>query len=139
LDESGRVSDLVNSFFVRSSGSGLPLKVVLASRQYRIELMFTALGIFLGKLALPVILARAVVKRDDRELVPLPLLGAAAVQYLVFKQGADVHIFWPHPFATYFALGCGALAASVRDGTVWLAGRMRWASARTRERLVALA
>ncbi len=61
------------------------------------------------------------------------------VQYLVFKQGADVHIFWPHPFATYFALGCGALAASVRDGSVWLAGRTRWASARTRERLVALA
>ena len=139
LNESGRVSDLVSSFFVRSSGSGLPLKLVLASRRYRIELMFTALGIFLGKLAVPLILARAVAKRDDRELVPLPLLAAAMVQYLVFKQGADVHIFWPHPFATYFALGCGALAASVRDGSVWLAGRTRWASARTRERLVALA
>jgi hypothetical protein len=139
LDESGRVSDLLSSFFVRSAGVSVPLKLVLASRQYRIELMFTGLAIFLGKLALPVIFARALLRRDDRELAPLPLFGAALVQYVVFKQGADVHIFWPHPFAAYFALAVGALAASVRDGSAWLAARVQRLPAAARRRLVAAA
>jgi hypothetical protein len=137
LDESGRVSDLLSSFFVRSAGAGVPLKVVLASRQYRIELMFTGLGIFLGKVALPVMFARAFLRRDERELAPLPLFGAALVQYVVFKQGADVHIFWPHPFAAYFALAVGALAASVRDGWTWLAAHVRRLPDASRPRWVA--
>jgi hypothetical protein len=37
----------------------------------------------------------------------------ATFQYVVFKQGADIHVFWPHYFAAYFALGMGALAASI--------------------------
>ena len=70
---------------------------------------------------------------------PLPLLAAATVQYLVFKQGADVHIFWPHPFATYFALGCGALAASYATAASGSRAGMGSHPLRTRERLVALA
>jgi dolichyl-phosphate-mannose-protein mannosyltransferase len=125
LDESGRLGDLVSSYALRSGGSSIPLEVVLAARSYRIELMFSGLAIFLGKLAVPVILGRAVVKRSDLELLPLPLLLTALVQYLVFKQGADVHIFWPHPFATYFGLAAGALAASVKETVAWAARRSR--------------
>jgi len=33
----------------------------------------------------------------------------------VFKQGADVHIFWPHYFALYFALACAAVAQTALD------------------------
>jgi hypothetical protein len=124
LDESGRIADLLGSFFVRSGGSGLPWKAVLASRQYRIGLMFSGLAIFLGKLALPVIVARAVLLRQDLELVALPFLGAAAVQYLGFKQGADVHIFWPHMFANYFALAMGGLAAAVADAAAFIGRRL---------------
>jgi hypothetical protein len=125
INESGRLSDLFAIFFSRSSGSGTPLDVVLTSRRYRIELMFSTLAIRIGKLALPVILARAAVKRSDLELLPLPLLLSALVQYLSFKQGADVHIFWPHPFAAYFGLAVGALSASLREAIVWLSPRLR--------------
>ncbi|HSY40605.1 MAG TPA: hypothetical protein VLA79_13785, partial [Polyangia bacterium] len=119
LSQSGRISDVLASYLLRSSGTAIPLKMVLAARRYRIELMFTTLGIGLGKLALPVIVARAVIKRDHLELLALPLFFCALCQYLVFKEGADVHIFWPHYFAPYFALAVGALAASVCDLTAW--------------------
>jgi hypothetical protein len=124
LAASGRISDVLTSYLYRSAGSGLPLKVVLAARRYRIELMFTTLAIGLGKLALPIIVARAVIKRSHLELLPLPIFLCALVQYLVFKEGADVHIFWPHYFAPYFALAMGALSASAGELTVWIGDRL---------------
>jgi hypothetical protein len=124
LNDSGRLSDLLGSFSTRTSGNAAPLDVVLAGRQYRIELMFSQIGIALGKLALVALALRLVVKRSESDLIPLPFLLAALVQYLGFKQGADVHIFWPHPFATYFALGVGALAATARDVLAWIAPRL---------------
>jgi 4-amino-4-deoxy-L-arabinose transferase-like glycosyltransferase len=124
LVASTRISDVMLSYSLRSAGANMPLSVVLAARRYRIELMFTALGIAMGKLALPVILWRAWRKRSHLELLALPLFFCALVQYVLFKQGADVHIFWPHYFASYFALGVGALAASAADGARWLARRL---------------
>jgi hypothetical protein len=124
LAVSGRFSDVLTSYSLRTAGADMPLSAVLKARQYRIELMFTGLGIALGKLALPVIVLRAWRGRSHLELLPLPLLFCAVVQYVVFKQGADIHIFWPHYFASYFALGVGALAASAGDGARWLAGRL---------------
>jgi hypothetical protein len=124
LAVSTRISDVMTSYATRSAGADMPLSAVLAARRYRIELMFTALGIALGKLAVPVIVWRAVRRRSHLELLPLPLLFCAVVQYVVFKQGADVHIFWPHYFATYFALAVGALAASAADAARWLARRL---------------
>ncbi len=135
LGLSGRVADVMGSYVSRAAGNELPLRAVLNARRYRIELMFTALGIGLGKLALPVIPARAVLKRSHLELLPLPIFFCALVQYLVFKEGADVHIFWPHYFAPYFALGVGALAASVAEVAVWAAEHL----GRGRDRLVAAA
>jgi 4-amino-4-deoxy-L-arabinose transferase-like glycosyltransferase len=119
---SGKLSELMSMYSVRSSGAGLPLRTVLDSRQVRIELMFTGLGIALGKLALPVIVARFFLRRDERELLPLFVFVMAVVQYVVFKQGADVHIFWPHPFTIYFGLAMGSLVAGVRGAWRWLAG-----------------
>jgi 4-amino-4-deoxy-L-arabinose transferase-like glycosyltransferase len=126
LKESGRISSLMTAAFQRSSGSGAPLRGVLDARWYRIDLMFTWLAILLGKLAVPVMFWRAASKRSDLELlVPIPLLLAAVGQYVIFRQGADVHIFWPHPFAVYFGLAVGALAASVGDAVAWAAKRAR--------------
>jgi hypothetical protein len=124
LDSSGQLGDLLSSGSGRTAGSSLPLSIVLAGRRFRIELMFTGLAIALGKIAAPVIVARAIVKRSELELLPLPLLLAAVVQYVLFKQGADIHIFWPHGFAAYFALAVGALAATVRDLTAWVRDRL---------------
>jgi hypothetical protein len=125
LQTSGRISDVLSSYMLRSSGSEIPLKAVLGARRYRIELMFTALGIGLGKLALPVIFARAVLKRNHLELLPIPIFICAVLQYTQFKEGADVHIFWPHYFAPYLALAVGGLAASAGELTVWIGERLR--------------
>ena len=124
LKESGRLADVLTSFIVRRGDHPVPLEQVLISRQYRIELMFTGLAILIGKIAVPVLAARAVLKRRDIELLPLAFLLAAIVHYVAFQQGAAVHIFWPHTFAPYFALAVGALAAT-RPGGARLAGGAR--------------
>ena len=123
LKESGRLTDVLTSFIVRRGDHPVPLEQVLISRQYRIELMFTGLAILIGKLAVPVLAARAVLRRRDIELLPVAFLLAAIVHYVAFQQGAAVHIFWPHTFAPYFALAVGALAATVREAIAWLAAR----------------
>jgi Dolichyl-phosphate-mannose-protein mannosyltransferase len=120
---SDRLYDTVAMYGVRAAGAGIPLKVVLAARHVRIELMFTALAIALGKLAVPVMVARFVIRRDELELLPLFVLLMSICFYVWFKQGADVHIFWPHTFAAYFGLAVGALAASARDVWLWAAPR----------------
>lgn len=124
LKESGRLTDVLTSFMVRRGDHPVPLAQVLTSRQYRIELMFTGLAILIGKIAVPVLAARAVLKRRDIELLPVAFLLAAIVHYVAFQQGAAVHIFWPHTFAPYFALAVGALAATVREALAWLAARV---------------
>ena len=81
LSQSGRISDVLSSYLLRSAGTAVPLKVVLAARRYRIELMFTTLGIGLGKLALPIIVARAMHQAESPRASGAPhlLLCAAAV------------------------------------------------------------
>ena len=39
----------------------------------------------------------------------------ATVEYVHFKNGADVHTFWPLPFAPYWALSVGVLARTLLD------------------------
>ncbi|HEY3500484.1 MAG TPA: glycosyltransferase family 39 protein [Polyangiaceae bacterium] len=114
----------------RSKGADLPLSQTLAKRAYWIALAFTPLGVWIGKLAVPVLAARALLERRDLEILPLAVLGTAIFQYVVFKQGADIHFFWPHYFALYFAYGFGALAATLERV-------LAWASTRTRRELPA--
>ena len=65
---------------VRSSGSAEPLDKVLESRAYWIDVSFTPLAIFLGKLALPLLVLRLVFLRRDLEIFPLAILVMATVQ-----------------------------------------------------------
>ena len=108
----GKLGDLLNTYGSRSSGYNLPLAAVLASRRYWIELSFTPIAIALGKAAAVVSLLRLVLLRNEAEIYPLAYLGMAVFQYVVFKQGADIHVFWPQTFGAYFALAMGALAAT---------------------------
>ena len=99
----------------RSAGIDIPLARVLAARKFWIEVSFTGLAIGLGKLALPVLGLRLLLRRNELEALPLAVFAMALFQYVVFKQGADVHIFWPHYFALYFALANAALAQTALD------------------------
>jgi YD repeat-containing protein len=111
--DADKLGDLLGAYGMRSSGNAQPLKDVLASRAYWIELSFTPIAILLGKIGAVVAAFRLLVLRREHEVVPLVLLLLAVVQYVVFRQGADIHVFWPHYFAAYFALAMGALTATV--------------------------
>jgi len=109
----GKLSDWLGSGTFRSQGGGLSnLPAVLASRRFWIESSFIPHTIFLGKVAAVVAVVRLVRYRHDAEVYSLAILFGACVQYVVFKHGADIHIFWPHYFGAYYALALAQLAAS---------------------------
>lgn len=124
LIETGKHNELLQMYSVRAGGNQLPLAAVLKARHVWIHMMFPGLAILLGKLALPVVIGRFIVRRNDLELFAVLILLMASFQYLHFKQGADVHIFWPQYYALYFALAMGALAATLIGGVSWALARM---------------
>jgi len=108
----GRLDDLLAQGAARAAGALTPLAALLAARRHWLELCFTPVGMALGVLALPCLLVRAA-RGSALEALPLGVLVMATFQYLVFKNGADVHVFWPHYFALYLAYGVGALVATL--------------------------
>ncbi|HXX65835.1 MAG TPA: glycosyltransferase family 39 protein [Polyangiaceae bacterium] len=106
-----RIGDWLASGDMRG-GDGTPLKAVLQARANWLNFSFTPVAITLGKIAVPIALLRVVLLRRDEELYALCALAGAAFEYMVFKRGADVHIFWPHPFAEYYALAVAQLSAT---------------------------
>jgi hypothetical protein len=121
----GQIGELLRQGEFRAQGSDRPLEEVLESRAYWIALAFTPPAIWLGKLALPLLVARAVALRSELELYTLAVLGTAVFQYVVFKQGADIHFFWPQYFALYFAYATGALVATLELLVVRLGPRTK--------------
>lgn len=101
----------------------------LESRRAWIDFSFTPLAILIGKVAAPLCLLRLLVVRRDEETYALGMLVGATVQYVAFKKGADVHIYWPHYFAAYFALALAQLAGSLGVAVAWLVRRVRPAPA----------
>jgi hypothetical protein len=127
FQRSGKLDDLIGSYGFRAAGNTTPLAKVLAERRYWIELSFTPIAIALGKIGAIVALVRLFWLRREHEALPLFYLLMAGVQYIVFKQGADIHIFWPHYFAGYFALAMGAMVAT---GAAFGEAGGRWIAAR---------
>jgi hypothetical protein len=117
------MSEFLRQGEFRAAGSEVPLAAVLEHRHYWILLAFTPLAIVIGKLGLPVLLARLVFQRRELELFPLALLATASIQYVVFKEGADIHFFWPEYFGLYFAYAVAALVASLDGWFAWAATR----------------
>ncbi len=105
-----------------------PIWESLKARRYWIQLTFTPLAVVIGKVGAVVIALRALLKRSELEALPLALLAMALFQYLVFAEGADVHVFWPHYFAPFFALSLAALAASSAELMALLRARVGAAS-----------
>jgi len=94
----------------RGGGRVESLAEVLRARRGWIEFSFTPLAIAIGKLAVPVCLVQFFARRTDEETYALGILFGGTVQYVAFKKGADVHIFWSHYFAAYFALALTQLS-----------------------------
>ena len=109
----GKLGDLSSSYAMRSAGSQASLGSLLKERRYWIELMFTPIAVAIGKAFALVACLRIALLRRSIEALPLAVLAMAIVQYVVFKQGADIHVFWPHYFAMYFALAMGGWVATL--------------------------
>ena len=108
----------------RGGGAGIPLALVLESRRAWIDFSFTPLAIAIGKFAAVVAIGRFLWKRSDAETLSLSMLFAAIVQYVSFKQGADVHIFWPHYFCAFYAIAFAQLVRTTWDVAEWILARL---------------
>jgi hypothetical protein len=137
----GQIDEWLNAGSSRGGGDSRTLRATLDARKTWIEFSFTPVAIWVGKVAAPICLLRLLVTRVDEETYSLGLLFGATVQYVVFKEGADVHIFWPHYFAPYFALALAQLAGAlgaVVGRVVWWFSRPRAARATTVAAVVTL-
>ena len=121
----GQIAEWLNAATTRGGGQVTTLRAALEGRKAWIDFSFTPLAIAIGKIAAPVCLLRLLVNRWDEETYALGLLFGAVAQYDVFKEGADVHVFWPHHFAPYFALALAQLAGAIGAVFGWVA---RWFS-----------
>lgn len=107
-----KLGDWISSAEMRGGGSDEKLSAVLDARKTWIDFSFTPYAILIGKIAAPIALLRLLYFRRDAEVYSLATLFGATAQYLVFKQGADVHIFWPHYFGAYYAYAAAQLVAT---------------------------
>jgi hypothetical protein len=87
-----------------------------------IQWMFTPVGVAVVVASLPASLVR--LRKRPAEIIPLAWVFTASLQYFLFKEGADIHIFWGHYFGVCIALGMGVLTASMRDARRMLAQRL---------------
>ena len=115
FDKLGLTQDWLRSAEFRSSGHDLPVKNVLLGRRFWLETSFTEVGIAVMGLGAVVMVLRLILLRSMEEWLPLLLLVMSSVHYFYFKNAADIHIYWPLPFAAQFALSLGAIAASLLD------------------------
>ncbi len=109
-----KIGDWIASGFTRGA-DGTTLKAALDARKNWIDFSFTPFAIELGKLAAPLAIARLLLFRRDEEAYSLSILCGAVVEYVAFKKGADVHIFWPLYFAEYFALAMAQVASTAGE------------------------
>lgn len=123
LRQVGLFDDWLGSAQLRARGSEQPLLGVLAHRRYWIEVMFTKPGILLGLFGAVGFVVRLVVRRRFSESYPLLLLAVATIHYVYFKNGADVHVYWPLPFAGTFCLSLGVLVTALERLGPWVAAR----------------
>ncbi len=120
----GAVDEFLNQEAKREKGNDQPLRAVLDGRRYWIDVSFTPLAVAVGKIAAPILLFRLLFLRRPLEIFPLAILLMATVEYVHFKNGADVHTFWPLPFAPYWALSVGVLARTAIDLAQHAAARL---------------
>ena len=109
--KAGKLADLLGSYEARSAGSAAPLGAIFGPRRMMwLFWMIPPLALSAIALGAPITLYR-LFRRRAEEIVPLAWLAAASVQYFGFRQGADVHVFWPHYYGPVAALSFAAIVA----------------------------
>jgi hypothetical protein len=107
-----KLADIMGSYHMRSTGSDEALTDVLSRRRKLwLGVMFTPIAYGALGIGFPLALVRLV--RKPLEIFVIAWTAAATFQYLLFKQGADIHIFWPHYYAPAAAFAAGTTAATL--------------------------
>jgi hypothetical protein len=107
------------SYSIRTSGSEAKWSEVFSQRRKMwLSWMLTPIGMGTVAAALPISLVRLM--RRPAEIIPIAWVLAATFQYLIFKEGADVHIFWPHLFGPSIALSAGVILVTL----LWARGKL---------------
>jgi hypothetical protein len=101
-----KIADFMGSYHMRSSGDEEPVKEVFTLKR-KLWLATTFTPISYGVLAVGVPLALVKLVRKPLEIFPVAWALTASFHYFVFKQAADIHIFWSHYFAPAVALAAG--------------------------------
>ena len=125
FDKLGQINEWLHSAEFRASGNDAPLRDVLRARRYWLEVMFTELGLvimLIGAFVMPLLL---LLKRRFEDWLPVIMLLIWTIHYVHFKNGADIHIYWPQPHAAHFALSLGAISAALLWLWQWLAKHLK--------------
>jgi hypothetical protein len=110
-----KLGDLMGSYDLRTSGAEATIKETLNERRKLwLGMMLTPISYGAIGAGIPIALVRLVKRPLD--IVPVAWFFAASFQYFVFKQGADIHIFWPHYYGPTAAMGAGCIAAALMHG-----------------------
>lgn len=113
FDKLGVTQDWLHSAEFRATGNKEPFAEVLKGRRFWLEASFTELGIIVMGVGAVLMLLRLLQKRRFEDWLPLVFLLVSTIHYFYFKNAADIHIYWPLPFAAQFALSLGVIAASL--------------------------
>ncbi len=103
-----RISDLMASYHIRTTGAEAKWTDVFGQRRKMwLSWMLTPIGMGTMLLGLPIACVRLV--RRPVEIIPIAWALSATFQYITFKEGADVHIFWPHLFGPTIAFAAALI------------------------------
>jgi hypothetical protein len=108
-----KLGDILGSYHQRSSGSEMPIDETLNQQRRKLWLGTMLTPIVFGALGAGIPLALVRLVKKPLEIFPIAWFLAASFQYFFFKQGADIHIFWPHYYAPAAALAAGTFVATV--------------------------
>lgn len=124
----GQLHDLLAGAELRSSGRDLPWRVL--SNQYRrmrLEWMVPPVGFAAIAAALPIAAWRC--RRKPEEALLVAWVAVASFQYFYFRQGADLHVFWPHYYGPCVALSFGVVASALLSWKRFVRWPPRWRAA----------
>ncbi|MFO0679964.1 MAG: glycosyltransferase family 39 protein [Polyangiaceae bacterium] len=126
----GHLSDLLGSYGGRAAGSDAPLLSAFGPRRKMWVAWSFPVYVLWAIPAGAVVSTLAFVARRRAHAVVVAWFVMASIQYFHFKQGADIHFFWPHYYGASVGLGVAVVAGAVGDGFVRLARawstRTRW-------------
>lgn len=109
----GQLGDLLRAYDNRTTGNAAVVGALLGQRRVLWLLgLLPAPALIAGAFGVVLSIVQMLRRRPEHGVV-LGFFVMTAVQVLLFRGGAEVHIFWPHAFVVSAALGLAAFVGLV--------------------------